>query len=472
MCDIAGDEFPFPADFFMPIEIIQVTAAYSNAMLVAIMPHISDFARELNLPTPTPVVQSQVDRFNCFPRSDHVGGRLILTNGCEFIFDHGHVENFVSSHSYFYLQNPDLIPRFYGPVRITEAQALLLAHGAIKKLGYTDEMLSADRPPEITRPERDGTNYIARYRLRWRDTTRGGNPNNPPTSAEFEVDATTGQILMVNILNPNTYRPDPKLNIHPPVVGAGPNEILVGAGRRIHPVSQAYANAFLAAILPECSHWAETIGGSIQLPITIKDVDKISYECGLVDDDPMASFKLKTGARFDYRHGQVIAFYAPDVMTMPGRQHPMTYPDIDHDRAKFFGTVNMTTNDAVLLVRHTIAKLGYSEQDLHIDTLPHISGPGWWGTNRIARCFIEWRNNVTGATWVNAEVDIGKKVLKSLYVNDHANTSIWRNPPTIGVPLSVLPAQIEPSSASSTPPSSGEQKPPVNLPPNMLLPAH
>ncbi len=175
----------------MPIVFFQVTAAYSNAMLVAVMPYFADFARRLDLPTPQPVAQEQVMRFNCFPRSDHIGGRLILTNGCEFIFDHGRVENFVSPKSYFYLQNPDLIPRVYGPVKISDGQAVAIAHNAIKKLGYTDAALSADRPPEITRPERDHGSYIARYRVRWFDPARG-DPRQPPTSAEFEIDATTG----------------------------------------------------------------------------------------------------------------------------------------------------------------------------------------------------------------------------------------------------------------------------------------
>jgi hypothetical protein len=421
----------------MPIEFFQVTAAYSNAMLVAVMPHFSDIAKKLDLPTPQPVTQAQVRRFNCFPRSDHIGGRVILTNGCEFIFDHGRVENFVSAHSYFYLQDPDLVPTFYGPVRISEAQALQIAHNAIKKLGYTDAMLSADTPPRVTLPEKDGTNYIARYRIRWYDPTRGGNPNNPFKSAEFEVDATTGQIQMVNFFNPNTYQPDLKLNIHPPVVGQigqGSQGTPIGPGRKMYPVSHAYSNAFLSAILPQCSQYIRIIGSSVRVPITINDVEKASYECGLVDGDPMASFNLKSGARFVYRHGQVIAFYASDVMHNPNQNPSYSYPGIDQEQAKFFGPINMTTNEAVALVRQTIRKLGYSEKMLHVDEPPRIYGPGWWGTNRIARCFMVWSESVDPPTWVNAEVDVAKKTLKALYINDHAITNIWRTPPKIDLP--------------------------------------
>ena len=419
----------------MPIEIFQITAAYSNALLVAVMPHVSDFASKLALPTVQPVMQSQIRHFDCFPRTDHIGGRLVLTNGCEFIFDHGHVENFVSPHSYFYLQNPDLVPKFYGEIKISETQAIQLARDAIKKLGYSQSILAADRSPQVTPPEKHDGKYIARYRIRWFDPTRGGNPNRPPTSAEFEIDATTGQLVAVNILNPNTYRPAPDLKIHPLVSEEKAGVETVGSGRKILPVSNSYAKAFLPAILPQCSHFCDVAGFKIKLPLTLNDVEQTSYTCGLVDGDPMASFQLKSGDRFDYRHGQVIAFYEKDVMNLPGREHAVTYPEIDREREKYFGPVRMSTDAAVDLVKQALRRLGYDETNLHINVPPKISEPGWWGTNRIARCFIAWSGKGGLPTYVNAEVNVDKKTLESLYINDHANTNIWREPPKMEAPM-------------------------------------
>jgi hypothetical protein len=415
----------------MPIEFFQITAAYSNALLVAVMPHVSDFAKKLDLPTPQPVTISQVKQFVCFPRTDHIGGRVVLTNGCEFIFDHGRVERFDSPRSFYYLQDPDLVPTFYGEIKISQERALQIAHDAIKKLGYNDAMLSADKPPRLKPPIKDHNHFIARYDIRWDDPTRGDNPNDPPKSIEFEIDATTGQIQTIDIQNPNTYRANPELSVKPAVVEEKATVTPIGAGRKIYPVSESYSNAFLAAILPQCSQYARTAGFQIKSPIALTDVDKSSYECGLVDNDPMASFTLKTGERFDYRHGQVIAFYAADVMTLPGRKNPVSDSDISRERAKFFGSVNMTAGEAVSLVRQTVKKLGYSEKTLHISEPPRIGGPGWWGTNRIARCFIVWSGKEGLPTYVNAEVDVDKKILKSLYINDHVITNIWRKPPKI-----------------------------------------
>ena len=428
----------------LPFAIYQITAAYSNAMLVAIMPHVSDFAKKLDLPIPQPVTISQVARFNCFPRSDHIGGRVILTNGCAFVFDHGRVENFESAHSYYYLQNPQMVPRFYGPIKITETQALQIAQAAIKKLGYTESMVAADQKPRIDLPPTNNGHDIARYRIRWYDPTRGGDPATPPRSIEFEIDATTGQIHVVNIDNPNTYRADIQLTVKPIVTGSGPSAMPAGVGRPITPVNQEYAMSFLKAILPQIANFAKTADLKVAHPISIHEVDMekylAKYNCGLVEGDPRAFVDFKDGSRFYYSHGQVTAFYAADVMSSPNKIHAATYPEIDQERAKYFGPINMTTNEAVALVRQTIRKLGYAEKPLHIDEPPRIGGPGWWGTNRIARCSLVWQESVNPPTWVNAEVDMATKTLKSIYINDHAITNIWREPPRIGITSSPVSA--------------------------------
>jgi hypothetical protein len=449
----------------LPFEILQVTAAYSNAVLLAIMPHVADFAKKLELPISQPVNASQVAYFRCSPRSDHVGGRLVLTNGYEFVFDNGGIRSYESPLSYYSLQDPNLIPKLFGPVKLTEELAVRIAHNAIKKLGYTDEMLSAGSPPQITPPPLVRKNYVPRYRIRWLDPTRGGGgPGNLPTSAEFEVDATTGQIQMLKILSPNTWQDDPKVDIHPPAIGKSPETIYRG-GRKMYPVSQAFSNAFLTAIISQCNAYVQSGDFQPKFLVTASEVNKSSYICSLVDNDPMASFNLKNGAHFDYRHGQVIGFYAPDVMELPGREWPYPIQERERFQKKFYGPINMTTNEVVVLVRKTIQKLGYSETTLHVDEPPSMWGPSWWGTNQIARCTVQWHEPNEGAIQVQAEVDLTTKTVKSLYINDHANTKIWRSPPDIGIPLQSVPSP-------SPSPTSEESKPPVSLPPGMPLPVH
>jgi hypothetical protein len=421
-----------PATSFMPFELLQITAQYSNAVLVAVMPYVSDCVKNLELPIPQPVSISQVAEFKCSPRSDLFGGLVILTNGYQFAFLHGHVELYRNQKSYYFLQDPDLIPRFVGPVNLSEREALEVAHRAIKRLGYTDAMLSADRPADVSSPPRSKTGLVPRYRIRWYDSTRGHDPAHHPLSIEFEVDATSGQIQMLKIANPNTYRPDPKVDVAPRIIGHGP-EMAYRNGRKIVPVSQTYSNAFLTAILPQCSEFARIVGFDVKQPLTTNDVDVSTFICGLVDGDPMAAFSLKNEARFTYRHGQVIAFYAPDVMELPDRQNSHDPKEFERFQANFYGKVNMTTNESVALVRETVSKLGYTKKMLHIDKPPGVYGPNWWGTNRIARSFIIWKEPSDGPFCVTSEVDVANKKIKSLYINDHALTNIWRKPPEIRV---------------------------------------
>src|SRR5437868_27375 len=119
------------------IELLQVTAQYSNAVLVAIMPQISDFAQKLELPIPIPVRIEQIREFRCSPIKGDTGGLLIFTNRLQVWYQLGHVNGFRTPRSYYNLQDVRDIPRFYGPIKLSTDEALQLARVTICKLGYT-----------------------------------------------------------------------------------------------------------------------------------------------------------------------------------------------------------------------------------------------------------------------------------------------------------------------------------------------
>jgi len=397
------------------VEIFQVTAEYSNAVLVAILPYVADFAKRLELPVAQPITMVKVQRFGCSPRSDHIGGRLVLTNGHSFSFDRGRVMLYRSPRSYFSLQDPDRVPEFYGSVKITKSQALEIAHQSIRRLGYTDAMVYADKAPDVTDPPTSGHNVVPRYRVRWLKPAT----QDPGTSVDVEVDATTGQIQMISLLSTNTWRPDPKIAVRPPVVGTGPTTSYRG-GRTMQPVSGAYSNAFLTAILPQLSDFVRKGGFSVRTPLTRDEVDLSRYICGLVDGDPMAVVYLDSGDRFNYSHGQVIAFYSKDAFRIPG--------DKEGEVKDFYGKVNLTTREAVSLVRQTLKKLGYSEAELGVNQPPQVAPPRNYGTNVFARYFVTWQDS-NGMFRAAAEIDASNRKLKGVYINDRINTNIWRNPP-------------------------------------------
>ena len=84
------------------IELIHMTATYSNAMLVAILPHISSFTKQLDLPVLQPVTATQVIRFNLSPYKDLVGAGVGLTNQYWFVFEHGCVGMFHSPDDWYF----------------------------------------------------------------------------------------------------------------------------------------------------------------------------------------------------------------------------------------------------------------------------------------------------------------------------------------------------------------------------------
>ena len=85
-------------------DLVQMTATYSNAVLVAILPHFTDVAQKLELPFPTPITQSEIRRSFCDPRAGEIGGWVALTNGYQFWYEKGHVRMFHSPRDYFILQ--------------------------------------------------------------------------------------------------------------------------------------------------------------------------------------------------------------------------------------------------------------------------------------------------------------------------------------------------------------------------------
>ena len=405
------------------IELVQITAQYSNAVLVAILPYVSDFAQRLNLPTAAPVMPAQVLSFRCDPRKGEIGGLITLTNAGAFAFLEGRICSYRSPKSYFSLQDPELIPKFFGPVRVKEKEARETACGVIEKLGYTADMFRADLKPKVTMPERMGSNYIARYRFQWLDPA--WQRNKPitgvvPALLDVEVDASTGQIQMVSIASLASRRPSPKVDVVPPLMNVAQPERhqqLVG-GMKTLPVSAAYSVAFLNAILPQLSDFAVKVRLSLSLPITTNDIDLAHYHCRMLAGLPIAQVVLKNGDRFNYEHGHITAFYAHDAY----RKFP------ENGRLEdFSGKANMTTNEAIALCEHAIKDLGYTAKlpKAVLGTVTRLGG------KEITRYVFYWWKKGENAEFASFEVDMESKAIKSVYLDD---ASLWRDAPKIDVP--------------------------------------
>jgi hypothetical protein len=403
-------------------ELVQITAQYSNAVLVAVLPYVSDFAHRLNLPIPSPVVPSHVIEFKCDPRKGQIGGLVTLTNGFHFAFLDGHISSYRSPRSYFSLQDPDRIPKFYGPVKLREAEALAKARDAIKRLGYAEDELPARQPPKVTRPEKIGVGHVARYRFQWLDPNWNASPaiaGITPALLDIEVDASTGQIQMLSLAGQNLHRPPPKVDVSPPaLLVAQPHQKGLSGGRKTDAVSRQYAAAFLEAIVPQVSDFAAKVGLQLRLPLTTNDVDLSQYHCRLLDGQPMAQLYLTNGDRFNYSHGRVTDFYAHDAYHK--------FPDQGR-LEDFLGKVNVSTNEAISLCEHAIRNLGYKATlpRAVLGTVTHLGG------QELTRCVFYWFRSEDDSNFATFEVDMQNKAIKAVYLED---SSLWRDPPKVAVP--------------------------------------
>jgi hypothetical protein len=405
------------------IELVQVTAQYSNAVLLAVLPYVSDFGHRLHLPISIPVTPGQVLEFRCDPRKDQIGGAVILTNGFRFSFLEGHVSSYCCPKSYSSLQNPDLIPRFFGPIRLEEKDAIKVAQNAVKRLGYTLDLFHAEVAPQVTKPETIGSNRVARYRFQWLDPNWRGSPKMTgitPALLDVEVDASNGEIQMLSMSGPNLHRPSPKVDVVPPLVARrAPEKSGLSGGRKTASLSSSYSAAFLEAILPQLSDFAAKVELPLRLPITTNDVDLAQYRCRLLDGQPMAQLFLKNGDRFNYDHGRVAAYYAHDAYHK--------FPEAGKLQ-NYTGRVNMSTNQAIALCERAIRSLGYKAKL----PAPFIGNITQIGNRQVTRYVFYWWKPAEQSNFATFEVDMEGKLIKSAFLDD---PSLWSDSPRIDVPL-------------------------------------
>ena len=404
------------------MELVQITAQYSNAVLVAVMPYVADFSQKLDLPVKTPIAISQVLEFKCDPRKGQIGGLITLTNGLRFAFLDGHVSSYRSPKSYFSLQDPDLIPKFFGSVGLKEKEALNIAKAAEEKLGFTNNIFHLDQKPKVTLPEKIGPNCVARYRFQWLDSNWHGSTDSGiiPAILDVEVDASSGQIQMLSMASPSLAAPAPKVDVFPPVITKPESNAKrqLSGGQKTESVNSLYAMAFLEAILPQLSNFVFRVGLPLHLPIRTNDIDFTQYHCRLLNGSPMAQIYLTNGDRFNYEHGRLVAFYAHNA-----------YHKFPHDGRllDFTGKASISTNEAIAICERAIKNLGYNII-LPKAMLGNVTRIGaqdikrhvyyWWGPDQM--------------NFATIEIDMENQKITSFYLDD---PSLWRDPPAISVPV-------------------------------------
>lgn len=385
------------------LELVQITAQYSNAVLVAILPFVSEFAQKVQLPVLTPLNLAMVQAFKPDPRKGEVGGVVTLTNGYRFWFEHGHVASVESPQCYFHLQDPAEIPKFFGTVRLNEGEAIATGRKALTNLCYSLKDLYADLAPKVTPPPQVGENKVPRYRLQWADPASLG------TSVDVEVNATDGRIELLTFHSQRLWRNPPKVAVQPSSIAiSSPKTVGVGE-----------SNALVRFILPQISEWSRQLKLPVRLPVTSNSITRVVIK----DLEWDVQVHLTNGFAFSYAQGYVRGFQTPDAFWR-------REPNASVDSALFWGEWRMTDKEAVAMVREAVKKVGGSAEAALLKDEPKIFKPDKVGDYLAPRYWIEWLKlhpqQLGAELEITAEVDADKKVIKYLRVY---NARAWRKPP-------------------------------------------
>ncbi len=193
-------------------DMIHVTMQYSNAVLVALLPHFSDFARKLDLPVPHPITTSHVQRFvTGGPVIEghpiDVKGHLVLTNGYEFWYSWGHVTGFSSPRDYYAAQDVDRVPEFFGTLRLDQSEAVALARKALTSVGYAKHLpMLRKNPSEVRGPKNYKHDIIPHYYLVWRSEDRGQG------YVKVTIDGEEGLVTSLSVSATNLWRTPPPID--------------------------------------------------------------------------------------------------------------------------------------------------------------------------------------------------------------------------------------------------------------------
>ena len=200
------------------LQLIHMTATYSNAMLVAILPHISDSVKQLDLQIAQPIIIAQVDRFNPSPYRDNVGCGLWLTNRYWFCFENGYVSGFRSPDDWFTIQDFENVERFAGKESMTTNDAIELARSSFGKLGnkLNDFQMNV-QPTRLEGPiDSKKIGHVPYCRVVWESPEANTREESAHSyKIQFDIDMQRKLVVGMSLSSTNFWRPDPKIGVEP-----------------------------------------------------------------------------------------------------------------------------------------------------------------------------------------------------------------------------------------------------------------
>ncbi len=187
-----------------------------------------------------------------------------------------------------------------------------------------------------------------------------------------------------------------------------------------------YAWKLIPIMFTAVDEYAKKLSLPIPYPLTTNNVAKV--EAHNNDGWPHCEITLTNGWRFIYRHTMVNGYYAPDNF-FASDNRKIHIKDFD-------GKWNLTTNQAIEIVRQALNKLGYPTNSIHMEDAKTFIRGASLNKEHIPRLSFEWYYSVQDElqSRLEAEVNAENGKLESLYYDDK---TYWNSRPPIDVPISV-----------------------------------
>jgi hypothetical protein len=191
-------------------------------------------------------------------------------------------------------------------------------------------------------------------------------------------------------------------------------------------VNPEYARRLIPMMFKAIDQYAQKLSLPISLPLTTNNVARVEIHNN--EGWPHAEIELTNGWRFIYRHTMVNGYYAPDNLFASDKRKIRI--------SEFEGRWNLTTNQAVEIVRQAIKKLNYATNHIHIEDAKTFIHGAAVDKAHIPRLNFEWYYQPDGSlqSRLEAEVNMENGKLESLYYDDKA---YWNSRPPIDVPISI-----------------------------------
>jgi hypothetical protein len=201
-------------------DFIHMTIAYSNALLVAVLPHFSDYAAKLDLPVPQPIPLTAIRQVSMLPTKQPIVA-VVLTNGFIFQWSYeGYVGSVIAPHDWFCEQRPDINwAKYAGQDHMTVKEALVLARKTLVKLGFSLEATRSMEKPKTEGPDDTCGVHIPYCQFTWEWPPEGEENKNYDLSwVQMSVNLETKKVLTIRVIVQDTK----KLKLEPLNIGIVP----------------------------------------------------------------------------------------------------------------------------------------------------------------------------------------------------------------------------------------------------------